>query len=970
MATRRERVILDLEDNLSGGLAKAAVASRLLKTELNDLGRDSTRAGKGLDETGTSATRMGRNTRAAGADIDRFSGRLRLLLDTVVLLGPALVPLGAATIPVLSGAIAGLGVAGAGLGVTILALNGVGDALSALNDYQLERTPENLAKVSEEFRKMGPSGAHFVRFLDSIEPELKSLQLAARDGLLPGVEDGISELLTNLPQIRDLVSQISQAMGGLAADAGADLAGPEWEAFFEYLRTDAAPTLEQFGRTVGNFAQGFANLLVGLAPATRDFGSGLEDLSLRFADWAATLDDNRSFQEFVDYVRQSGPQAAEMLGALAKALAGIAQAMAPYGSVVLPVLTQVANMLGAIASTNAGAALVAAAAGLVAFNRAAKLSAASMTRLSATLAANPWGLAAAALTLAVVEVVSADDKLVAATERAQDALNSGDTEWMRSELIALQNELDATALKMYPDTPGSFSGAIRDGIPILTAFGDGVAQASDLWSRFSGAHEEAEDKVRDLEDALKGEGTALTSARNAISRYAGAALEAAAASEEEAAAINEAREAMREKRQEAIRAFDAETRYAEAVKEATRQSKRNSAGINENTAAGRNNRNALSQLASGWNDLDDSVNNNVYAFREARRNFIDTAVAMGVPRQAARELARELLDIPEKVDVKVDVPTDHAMSGIRAIEAGLRGIPDETVRVNVVRTGTGINAAEQGVGANPNKPPERRASGRSFGRGSVSADVPFAMGRGGDGYDVGARKAEMFGEILRGAAKEGNNVTLSLHWLRRSLNEAERAVERERRQRDALVSRREAARSAIVNDLQSDLFGVSQASGNVWDANATPGGVMDPQAAAEARRDRAQRWVAALRALKSMGVRPAAMQAIISEGLEAAEFMAAQSQAYISTFSSTLDEAAQYTAQAGNIAANAVVSVAEMNAANAELREANQELKRIRKAVERADKNNKDGHKGTQQANADFQSSVRKGHRRGKAYAG
>lgn len=955
MATRRERVILDLEDNLTGGLAKAAVASRLLKGELNDLGRDSTSAGTGLDRTGTSA-------RKASPEIDRLSGRLKVFRDVALVLGPVLSPLGAATIPVLTGAVAGLGAAAAGLGVSILALQGVGDALGALDDYQLEKTPENLAKLAAEMEKMGPSGAHFVRFLDSLEPELKSLQMAARDGLLPGVEDGITSLLTDLPQIRDLVSQIAGAMGGLAADAGADLAGPEWVAFFEYLRTDAAPTLEQFSRTIGNFAQGFANLLVGLAPATRDFGAGLEGLSQKFANWTAGLDDNQSFQEFVDYVRQSGPQAVELLGALARAIAGIAQAMAPYGSVVLPVLTQVADLLAVVASTDAGAALIAASAGLVAFNRAAALSVGTMTKLSTALAANPWGLAAAALTHAVVQVVTADDQLVAATQRAQDALDSGNTEQMRSELESLRDALDETAIKMYPDAPETFFETFKEGIPVLGTFNKGIEQAGALWTKFSGSTEDAEKKVKELEDAIAGGGTVLTGYRNAIVRSAGASLQAAAALEEETAALEASTEAMRDKRQEAIEAFDAETRYAQAVRDATKQSKRNKEGLDENTKAGRNNRDALSNLASAWNDQEDAVNNNVYAFREARRNFIETAVAMGVPRQAARDLARELLEIPKNTEPKVTVPTGPAMAGIRAIEEGLNRIADEDIFVNIKRRYSA--AAAQGVGPAAINETPRTSRPRT----STSSSNVIPIGVHGRGA-TGEAKADLFAQAMRGATVEVVDWADAVHGasgglksLKRQLNEAEIAVQRETRQRDALVSRRNEVRSSIASDLSGDLFGTN---GDVWSANAG----MNPQVAAEARRDRAKRWVAALRTLKGMHVPPTALQAIIAEGLEATEFMASQGAAYVSTFSATLAEAASYTTQAQNIGANAVVSVAEMNAANAELREANKRLHAIEKAIKAADKGNRDGHKGTRDSNGQAWASVRRGHRRGKASA-
>src|SRR5687768_7430501 len=74
---------------------------------------------KGLDNAGTSA-------RGADKEIDRLSGRLSILRDGLLTIGPAIIPLGAAAIPALTGSIVALGSAAAGLGVSILALQGVG----------------------------------------------------------------------------------------------------------------------------------------------------------------------------------------------------------------------------------------------------------------------------------------------------------------------------------------------------------------------------------------------------------------------------------------------------------------------------------------------------------------------------------------------------------------------------------------------------------------------------------------------------------------------------------------------------------------------------------------------------------------------------------------------------------------------------------------------------------------------------
>lgn len=385
MAVRREQVILDLTDNVTPGLARMAVAAGVADRALKSMGGTSVSSSQDLDKVGVSSKKVGDSAGRAGPAIDKFSDRLRLLTDVAVTLGPALIPLGASTIPVLSAALVGLGAAAGSVGVAIAAFQGVGDGLKALDAYNLEPTVENLQKLQAAQAELGESGTVFVNYLHSLGPEMANLQQIARDGLFPGVEEGIDDLLGRLPLVEQVVNRLSREMGKLAEDAGQSLAGDKWTPFFDYVRTDAAPTLDAFARSTGNVALGLANMLVAFAPVSRDFTGGLEDMTKRFAEWSAGLGENQSFQEFLAYVRQSGPQAVELLGAIAEAFAGLATAAAPVGSVVLPAISGLAKAFAAIAKSPIGPPLYAAAAGMIAFNRAAKMATGVSTKIEASL---------------------------------------------------------------------------------------------------------------------------------------------------------------------------------------------------------------------------------------------------------------------------------------------------------------------------------------------------------------------------------------------------------------------------------------------------------------------------------------------------------------------------------------------------------------------------------------------------------
>ena len=103
--------------------------------------------------------------------------------------------------------------------------------------------------------KLGPAGEDFVRFLDSIEPNLNTLQNAAREGLLPGAQEGIEALMQRLPELRKTIRDMAETMGDLSTEAGEALAGERWDAFFRYLRTDGIKILDEHVRTMGDLAE-------------------------------------------------------------------------------------------------------------------------------------------------------------------------------------------------------------------------------------------------------------------------------------------------------------------------------------------------------------------------------------------------------------------------------------------------------------------------------------------------------------------------------------------------------------------------------------------------------------------------------------------------------------------------------------------------------------------------------------------
>ncbi len=287
-------------------------------------------------------------------EIDTSNDRTAWLAQSILGLGPAFVPLAAGAVPVVAGLAGQMTFAALAAGTAALAFNGVGDGLKALNDYQLKPTSENMAKLSDAMAKIGPDGEQFVRFLDQAGPKFNELAMTARGGIFPGAEDGITAFMDRLPQLNRIVAEVSSAMGDMARASGQALGGERFDAFFNYLETDAKPILMDMAVTLGSFAEGMANLLVNLGPLTSGFSSGFADMAQSFAEWSRSLDTNDGFQGFLKYVQEAGPMALDFLESLINTFASLVEAAAPVGEILLPALTDLLNIISALAATPLG----------------------------------------------------------------------------------------------------------------------------------------------------------------------------------------------------------------------------------------------------------------------------------------------------------------------------------------------------------------------------------------------------------------------------------------------------------------------------------------------------------------------------------------------------------------------------------------------------------------------------------------
>lgn len=293
--------------------------------------------------------------------------------------------------------------------------------------------------LRQKMDALSPTGRRFAEFLFGLKETFLDLRRAAETGMLTGLQAGIQAVLVFRAPLLDFIRRVAEGLGLIAQRALEALTSERWRPFFSFINSSAVPTMIELAKATGNIALAFANMIVAFAPMQRQMSGGLVDLTKRFADWSQTLQTNRSFQNFLDFVITRGPVVLATIGDLVDALVRIGIAAAPVGDVVLAAFRALAAVINAIplgvltvlvtaiaALKIAGMvvpALIALRAGIAAVASGAVTATAAMTNFKNFLG-GPWMIAVtiAIAGLALLAAQSAKNK--AEIDRLRTAYNS------------------------------------------------------------------------------------------------------------------------------------------------------------------------------------------------------------------------------------------------------------------------------------------------------------------------------------------------------------------------------------------------------------------------------------------------------------------------------------------------------------------------------------------------------------------
>jgi phage-related protein len=257
-----------------------------------------------------------------------------------------------------AGAIAGLAVlatsyaqAGAGAvafgSVAVSALNDVfsaseqmAKAQEMINNGKVEEGLKLQAKAMENLSKEQQRGLKSLTSFKKFWSEFtKQFEKPVVDTFIKGLETLKSIIKVFAP----IIEPTAQAIQSLLDSLNEKVNSQQMEKFVGWLQATMVPTIENLGKTVGNFIMGFMNLLVALNPVTKQVQSGMLGLSEGFLAWSQSLQKSKGFQKFISFIKTNAPKVIDIIGNIIEVGMNIAKVLAPAITVALTVFQKLTN---------------------------------------------------------------------------------------------------------------------------------------------------------------------------------------------------------------------------------------------------------------------------------------------------------------------------------------------------------------------------------------------------------------------------------------------------------------------------------------------------------------------------------------------------------------------------------------------------------------------------------------------------
>lgn len=174
---------------------------------------------------------------------------------------------------------------------------------------------------------------------------------------MPVFTKGIEILRDLLPMLTPFVKSAGAALSGFLDNVAKGVQSAGFKGFATDLARLSGPTLTGLLTSLKNVGVGLGGMLAAFMPVSSGMGSGMTDLTAKFAAWGQSLKDSEGFAKFLDMVSTGG----DTLGTLGGAAVNLLTAVSP----LIGTTAMLANGLAKIINSTPAPVLTALAAVLV-----------------------------------------------------------------------------------------------------------------------------------------------------------------------------------------------------------------------------------------------------------------------------------------------------------------------------------------------------------------------------------------------------------------------------------------------------------------------------------------------------------------------------------------------------------------------------------------------------------------------------
>lgn len=350
---------------------------------------------KAKAELDTFAAKADVATRTRTVDFEAHG--LSTLLTGALTLGPALIPIAASATAIVGALGAPLAAAAGGGGLYALiagkAVAGteaqtmaiaalktkMDEAQQSLNlatskssrTTDAKRLALDTAAYQAALAKLSPQQVAFTKAQTQMSGAFHQLVVSAGPSVFGPMTEGMSLLARVMPALSPVIKAVSSSLDGLLGDARRAVNDGSLDGLIHFFTANSGPAIDHFAKAIWNLGGGIGGLVKDLDPLSSGVMSGLDDMMKRFSDWAQS--DPQAMQNFVGYVKRTGPEVGSTLHAIGRAIGAIVSAAEPLGGPALTGIRDFSDIVGLIAKSHAGPALLEIAAGYAAISKASRL---------------------------------------------------------------------------------------------------------------------------------------------------------------------------------------------------------------------------------------------------------------------------------------------------------------------------------------------------------------------------------------------------------------------------------------------------------------------------------------------------------------------------------------------------------------------------------------------------------------------